>query len=351
MRVRSFASVLATLCFIATPPALAETTVLRLNLPISGDSPVGENIRGFVRQVEAQTGGAIAIRFQRKEQQYEEHEVLTAVATAAIEIGAVPLNQFARDVPLAAAFLQPFLFNFDALVQAATEPQSEIRELIDSEILRRTETRVLWIQPYGSRVMLSRTAAATNPSAIAALGVATPDTQVQRLMRLCGGVPYILAPADLFIELQRGRFVAAATDIMNVRERELWRVADTITNLRFAPSLYVVVINEQAWQKLAAEHQTILREEAQEAQNIMWARSARVRVEAYAFAVEKRMRVVELAAADVEAWRACSSPLLESYMELAGDAGSRLFAAYGKLRTQACCREAPPDTPSGAGRQ
>jgi C4-dicarboxylate-binding protein DctP len=143
-----------------------------------------------------------------------------------------------------------------------------------------------------------------------------------------------------------GRIVAAATDIMSVRERDLWRVTDTITNLRFAPSLLLVVINEKAWQRLAPDHQTILGELAEEAQNLMWARFAKIRADAYAFAVQKGMRVVELASADIEAWRACSFPLLEAYMELAREAGPRLFAAYGKLRTQPCCREAPADAPS-----
>jgi C4-dicarboxylate-binding protein DctP len=344
---RSLCSLLASLwlCLLsALPPAFGETTVLRLNLPISADSPVGENVRGFALQAHAQTGGAIRIELLDKAQRFEEHEVIVAVAKGAIEMGATPLNQFAQDVPLAAAFLQPFLFDFDALAQAATEPRSEIRGLIDSEILRRTKTRVLWVQPYGSSVILSKTAPTTHPKAIANLGVATPDDQVRRLMRTCGGVPFILSPADLFAELQMGRVVAAATDIMNVRERNLWRVADTITNLRFAPSLFMVVINDTAWQRLTSEHRNVLSELAEEAQNLMWARFSRIRADAYAFAVQNGMRVVELAGADIEAWRACSAPLLLAYMEHAGDVGPKLFAAYGKLRTQPCCREAPPDT-------
>jgi hypothetical protein len=73
----------------------------------------------------------------------------------------------------------------------------------------------------------------------------------------------------------------------------------------------------------------------------MWARFVTIRAEAYALAVEKGMRIVELRPEDIFAWRACSASLLETYMDRAGSAGSRLFAAYGRLRTDACCREAP----------
>jgi C4-dicarboxylate-binding protein DctP len=345
-RAHALFLLVAAVGLLALSPARAESTVLRFNLPISFDSPLGENIREFAVQVDARTSGALRIELAA-EGRYEEHEAIGAVGKGAVEIGAAPLNQFSRDVPLAAAFLQPFLFDFDALVQAATEPGSEIRGLLDSEILRLTGTRVLWVQPYGSSVMLSRTAPATHPSAIAELGVATPDDQVRRLMRACGGVPFILSPAELFAEMQMGRIVAVATDIMNVRERKLWRVSDTVTNLRFAPSLYMVVVNERAWQRLDREQRDLLRELAEEAQNLMWARFSRIRADAYAFAAEKGMRVVELSGNDIEAWRACSAPVLEAYMELAGDAGSELFAAYGRLRTRPCCREAPAYAPLG----
>jgi hypothetical protein len=58
------------------------------------------------------------------------------------------------------------------------------------------------------------------------------------------------------------------------------------------------------------------------------------------------MRIVELSGDDVAAWRACSAPLLEEYMERAGRDGPKLFAAYGKLRTDPCCRDAPGEDAS-----
>jgi hypothetical protein len=47
------------------------------------------------------------------------------------------------------------------------------------------------------------------------------------------------------------------------------------------------------------------------------------------------MRIVELPAADVAAWRACSAPLLETFVTRAGLAGSQFFMAYGRLRVRA----------------
>jgi C4-dicarboxylate-binding protein DctP len=341
--VRPAAAALWLLVALAWSGLARAETLLRLGVPVSLDSPASLNIREFARQVQARTINAIKIELRGKERHQEEQAVLAEVASGNLEIGATTLNQVANDVPLARAFLQPFLFNFDALIQAATAHENEVRALIDRDILRSTNARVLWWQPYGSSVIFSRGSPTTNPSAVAARAVGTTDDQSRELIGICGGAPLRVAPANVLSELQKGRIEAAVTDIMNVRERELWRVADTITNLRHSPSLLMIAINENAWQRLTPEQQEIVTELAQDAQDYMWARFATIRAQAYAFAVEKGMRVFEMPAEDTAAWRACSAPLLETYMERADEGGPKLFTAYGRLRTHACCREPPSE--------
>jgi len=332
---------LVLLCGLGTPPAWAQTTTLRMSLPISADSPVGENIREFARQIRARTGGAVRLQFQDKDVRYEEHEVVAAVASGTIEMGATALNQFAYDVPLAGAFLQPFLFNFDALVEGATEHGSEIRKLVDNEILYWTNARVLWWQPFGARVIVSKKAPAAHPTAIAGRAVGAPDDQTRELINACGGKPYLVPPPDVFGALKKGTIGAAVTDVMNVKEHDLWQVADTITASQHAPSLFLVIINEKTWQSLTPRFRDIMIEIAEDAQAHMWARFTDIRAEAYAFASQKGMRIVEPRPDDVAAWRACTAPLLEAYVERAGHAGPKLFGAYGRLRTAPCCRQMP----------
>jgi C4-dicarboxylate-binding protein DctP len=326
------------LCGLGAPPALAQTTTLRMSLPISADSPIGQSIRDFARQVGLRTGGTVRIVIEDKDRRYEEHEVVAAVASGTIEMGATTLNQFAYDVPLAGAFLQPFLFNFDALVEAATERGSEIRALVEDEILYWTNARVVWWQPLGSSVIVSKAA-----PVIAGRAVGAPDDQTRELIKACGGTPHLVPPPEVLGELRKGTIKSAITDVMSVREHGLWQVADTITDLRHAPSLFVVVVNEKAWQGLALAHREVMSELAQEAQTDMWARFAANRAEAYAFARQKGMTIVEPQPEEVAAWRACTAPLLEAYMERAGEAGPKLFAAYGRLRTAPCCRQVPGD--------
>ena len=182
---------------------------------------------------------------------------------------------------------------------------------------------------------------ATNPAAIAARFVGVPDDQLRGLMRVCGATTVPVSPASINAQLQSGAIAAAAADINNVAERGSPRVADTIVNLRHAPSLFTVFINEQAWQALSPVEQQIVSEVAEDTQDVMWARFARIRADAFAGAVQKGVRIVEPSADDIVQWRACSAALLEEYMVSAGQAGRKLFEAYGKLRTERCCRDAP----------
>lgn len=355
MNSRTLCLLLASLPLVLSQPVVSQTKTaaptkpptqtrtLRLNLPVSAGGPISDNIGDFRREVERRTGGAVKIQIPDKARPYEDNEVISAVSSGAIEIGATSLNQFAYDVPLAGVFLQPFMFNFDALVRAAAKPGSEIRTLIDDEILYWTNARVLWWQPRGSTVMFSRRITDINPAAIVNRAVGAPDDLAKELTKVCGGSPHLVPTSDLYEALEKDSIQITMTDIFSVTERDLWRVADTIVNTRHSPSLFIVVINNKVWQSLSEKQRQALSEAARTVQERMWDLFAKVEAEAYAFAEQKGMKVHELSPREVVAWRECSAPLLESYVDRIGDLGPKLFAAYGRLRTDPCCNNASPE--------
>jgi C4-dicarboxylate-binding protein DctP len=349
MNWRTFCFVLATLPLLLSKPAAAQrkaavqTRTLSLNMPVSAGNPISENIDEFRREVERRTGGALKITIGGRARRYEDNEVISAVSSGAIEMGATSLNQFAYDVPLAGVFLQPFMFNYDALVRAAAKPGSEIRGLIDDEILYWTNTHVLLWLPRGSTVIFSRRAADLNPATIVNLPVGAPDDLTKELTRACGGSPHLVPTSDLYSALEKDSIQVTMTDILGVRERDLWRVTDTIVNTKHSPSLFIVVINDKVWDSLSEDHQQTLTEAAEALQERMWDLFAKIEADAYAFATNKGMKVYEPSPKEVVAWRECSAPLLESYVDRIGELGPKLFAAYGRLRTDPCCNNTVPD--------
>jgi C4-dicarboxylate-binding protein DctP len=352
MNFRTLCLLLATLPLVLSEPVVAQTKsaaqakptrqtkILRLNLPVSGGNPISENLQDFRREVERRTGGAVKIELSDKAELYEDNEVISAVSSGAIDIGTTSLGQFAYDVPLAGVFLQPFMFNFNALVRAAAKPGSEIRTLIDEEILYWTNARVLWWQPRGSTVIFSKRIPELTPAAIAKRAVGAPDDLTKELTKACGGTPHLVPTSDLYEALQKDNIQITMTDIFGVKERDLWKVADTIVNTRHSPSLFIVVINNKVWESLSEKDRQVLSEAAAAVQERMWELFAKVEADAYAFATKKGMKVYEPSPKEVVAWRECSAPLLESYVDRIGDLGPKLFAAYGRLRTDPCCNNA-----------
>ena len=58
------------------------------------------------------------------------------------ELGVVGFNQFADKMPALAMLDQPFLLNFEALINAAFAPGSELRAVIDKTLLDTMGVRV-----------------------------------------------------------------------------------------------------------------------------------------------------------------------------------------------------------------
>jgi C4-dicarboxylate-binding protein DctP len=321
--------------FIASA-VLAEDILLRITLQQPLSNPIGQNLQEFQRDVEAGTQGAIKVGIYDKAKFYLDYQVPEAVGSGAIEMGVAPLAQYSEDVPAAGLFMQPFLFNFDSIVRAAAARRSEIRSAIDAEIEKNTGVRVLWWQPYGPNVILGKGALA-NPQAIANHSVRVFDDVSAEFVTLCGGSPHVISDAKQSEAFEQEIVDSTIASMASVKDEELWRNIDTITNIRHSENLFLVVLNQKTFNALSPEQQSVLIAAAQKAEDSIWDKFQDIEAETYSFAASKGIKIRQLVPDDTVAWRVCSSSILESYMDRAGALGARLFAAYGKLRTDPCC--------------
>lgn len=322
-----------------TVTAAQEKKTLRFALPGSAHEAIRHIAREFKWEFEKQLGGSVTIELNEVSP-YKDNEIIAAVSSGKIDLGGTTLDQFANQAPLAGIFLQPFMFNFAALVREAAKPGSEIRDLIDADILQNTRTRVLWWQPNGSNVIFAK-GVPSDGASITGLPVGTPDERSKELIAACGGEPQTLPTAGLPSAFREGKIKAAATDILGVTTNNLWDGADTIMNTQHTPSLYLIAIADGLWRHLSPEQRNVMQSTARAIQERTWDRYLATEAVAYTLAEQRGMEVYQLSQNDFQNWRACSSPLLEAYIERTGGAGQQLFAAYGKLRTSPCCQSMP----------
>ncbi len=154
---------------------------------------------------------------------------------------------------------------------------------------------------------------------------------------MCGGTPHIISDGKQAEAFDMNLVDSSVASVATLNSDELWRRIGTITKIGHSENLFLVIINEATFKSLSAKDQERLLAAARKAEDSVWEKYRAFEAKTYELAVSKGIKVQELSADDTIAWRVCSSSILESYMDQAGELGAQLFAAYGKLRTDPCC--------------
>jgi C4-dicarboxylate-binding protein DctP len=336
MHLRPWAFVALLVSLLAAGPLSADEVALRISLHQPAEGLLGQNLQEFKKMVEADTKGAVKVSIYDKASFYLDYQVPEGVSSGAIEMGVAPLAAYTDEIPPAGLFMQPFLFNFGAIVRAAASRGSEIRSLIDAEIEKKAGVKVLWWQPYGPNVVFGKGSLA-DPKAIVGRNVRVFDEISAKFISLCGGTPHIISDGKQAEAFDMNIVDSSVASVATVNDDELWRRVGTITKIGHSENLFLVIVNEATFKSLSPKDQERLLAAARKAEDSVWEKYRAFEAKTYEFAKSKGVKVQELSADDTIAWRVCSSSILESYMDQAGELGAQLFAAYGKLRTDPCC--------------
>jgi TRAP-type C4-dicarboxylate transport system substrate-binding protein len=317
-------------------------------LPIETDFSSG--LVALKARVETATGGAVTIELLHGERGISDQKIGDAIAAGEVEIGIVNIGNLATKAPAVDFIDYPFLLNFEAVVRAVADPVRPIRTLLDTAILEEAGLHVLWWQSYGSNVLFSKGRDAADITNVAGRRVRTHSAGSGKFLAACGATPVLIAATKQREALASGEVEFVMSGVAAVETRSLWQVADTITRIESAPVEFVVAINRGVWRRLPTDVQTTITTAAREIERALRDQSARTEARYYAFAVDKGMRIVELRPDQVEAWRACSWPVAERFMEKLGEVADRLMADYGQIRKEPCC-SAPTYEPYRRARQ
>jgi C4-dicarboxylate-binding protein DctP len=338
-RIFSYCVLLAAL---AIEPAHAEPLKLRLTLQFPITDPFqGKSVADFKMAVERETKNAITIEVLDKGQLDIDYQALDAVKSGVVEMGVAGLNQVTKVIPASRIMEQPFLFNFEALVRAATSPDSEMRQLIDDALLKSMGVRVLWWQTIGPQAFYTKDGDVRNPERLEGLKTQVDSDTMASLVTYCGGVPLDVPVSKIHDALKDGTLDGVMIGIAAAKTLGLWEVTHAITRTEHATIEFVVLINENNWRQLSEEQQRIVINEARTVERRARERAALLEIAGYEFAKSKGMRIYELPQTDVAEWRACSTEVLTNYLEQTGELTSKLMAAYAKLRQQPCCSAGP----------
>jgi C4-dicarboxylate-binding protein DctP len=227
------------------------------------------------------------------------------------------------------------------------DPSRPSRKLLDDAILEKTGARVLMWQPYGTNVFFSKAQSAARPSDIVGKRIRASGDVDLEFARMCGGIPELIAAGSQYEAMKTGRVEMAMTAAENVSARNFWEISDAMTRTNHSTVMLLLLVNERIWQSLSKAHRDAIAKASRIAELDLWHGLLRADEEADTFARAKHMKVVELSSFDLAEWRACSAPVVESFMAASGQLGNELLRQYGLMRTDPCCNEAPNSAGGG----
>ena len=312
------------LTLVAGSAQAADKMRISLQLPLK--SHLGQNLLVFEKEVEARTNGAIDVEIYDSAQLYKDKEVPAAVGSGAIEAGVASLTRYVGDAPVVDVFYMPFLLNSEAKVRAAVSEGSVVRTTIEKEVAK-TGGQILYWQAYGGAVLLSKGGPIRTPADMKGKKARVFGKTLGDFVTAAGGAPTLISGSEQYLAYQRGTVDIGMTGVSGVKSRKLWEVMDTITVTNHADIEFVVVVNTDWWNGLSSEIQGHIRAAASVAQESVRDAMTQIESDAYAAAKANGMTVVELTDQELEAWKAVSQPVYDSYLQANGDLGKTILDA------------------------
>ena len=315
------------LTLVAGTAQAADKMRISLQLPLK--SHLGQNLLVFEKEVEARTNGTVDVEIYDSAQLYKDKEVPAAVGSGAIEAGVASLTRYVGDAPVVDVFYMPFLLNSEAKVRAAVAEGSVVRTTIEKEVAK-TGGQILFWQAYGGAVLLSKGGPIRTPADMKGKKARVFGKTLGDFVTAAGGAPTLISGSEQYLAYQRGTVDIGMTGVSGVKSRKLWEVMDTITVTNHADIEFVVVVNTDWWNGLSSEIQGHIRAAANVAQESVRDAMTQIEADAYAAAKANGMTVVELTDKELDAWKAVSQPVYDSYLRATGDLGKTILDAASR---------------------
>lgn len=306
----------------------AETIRVTLQLPETHS--LGKNWNAFKDIIETKSNGELSLQLFPSAQLFKDKEVPEAVGSGAIEAGSAFLGRFAGSVPAVEIVNLPFFFRDEDHLRAAASTGSPMREILDAAVLEETGARVLWWQAYGRNIYLNNGDPIRTPADLKGQKVRTYGKVLGWTVEALGGAPTLMSGSKQFLAYQQGAVDVGMTGTSGVTSRKLYEVMENMTLSYDFAIEFVAVINNEFFEGLSSENQTIILEAAALVEK-------QLRDEVYAGedalveSVADKINVVRLSAEERAKWVEATASVQDRFVEAAGSVGAKAVEAANNM--------------------
>ena len=336
---KTVAIIICLIGFFYSNFAIAQTE-LRVAFQIPLNHHLAQNVLFFKKELEVASGGSIKVKIndygsylkQLNDQKnpdeipqyFMANEMLQAVQDRRVEIGMISLHKFSESIPLTDIFYQPFLLDTEKKVSEIVKKDSSVRRSIETAIQRLGVT-VLWWQPYGSVVHVSKGETAQNPDQIKDKKVRVFNKTLGNLVLATGGVPLAIPNSQQYFAYWHQKVDIGMTTIAEIKEKKIWEVMDTISITNSASVQFLLVVNSRWWNSLSNNLRQTISKAAFAAERKSVEEIKKIEIAAYNAAIQNGMNLIVLSNDDKDYWREKSEPIYKKFLENTGSDGQMFF--------------------------
>lgn len=285
------------------------------------------NIREFADDVRESTNGELDITVHPSGALIGHAEIKNSVRRGIVPIGELIMSRLANENPIFEVDSVPYLAS--SYEEARTLWEAS-REVIAEELAKQ-QLRLLFTVPWPPQGIYTQQKVDTIDD-LANLKMRAYNKSSERLAQLVGAVPTQIEAPDIPTAFSTGRVDAMITSPATGADTKAWDYLSHFNHAQLWLPKNMVIVNEQAFQRLDEATRQAILDAAEAAQQRGWEMSRKETDQALAALRENGITVSEPSEELAASLKEIGETMTEEWVERAGEQGQKILQNYRQLQ-------------------
>ena len=302
---------------------MAADYVMKVSHVVSASTPKGMAADFFEKRVEELTGGKIDVQVFPNSQLYGDGEEMKALVMNNVQLIMPSLSKFTSIAPQMQLFDLPFVFRDKNHLYNVMD--GEVGATLKSYVDAKKQMIAMDYWDAGFKHFSTNGTPLVNPEDAAGKKYRIQSSKVlEAQFKAVGGNPQVLPFSEVYSALQQGVVDGTENPLSNFYTKKFHEVQTSLTLSSHGYLGYLVVMNEQFWNKLPKDLQDKVSQAMKEATKFERDAAAKddetIMAALNKYAAEtNKLKIVELTAEQKQKWQKSMSPVYPQFYDVIGE--------------------------------
>ncbi|PUE63599.1 DctP family TRAP transporter solute-binding subunit [Arcobacter caeni] len=311
-----------TAAMIATS-GIAADYIMKVSHVVSASTPKGKAADFLEKRIEELTGGKIDVQVFPNSQLYGDGEEMKALAMNNVQLIMPSLSKFTSIAPQMQLFDLPFIFrDKDHLYKVM---DGEVGKILKSKVDEKKQMLAMDYWDAGFKDLSSSKKPLILPEDANGMKFRIQSSKVlEAQFKSIGGNPQVLPFSEVYSALQQGVVDGTENPLSNFYTKKFHEVQSSLTMTEHGYLGYLVVMNEQFWNKLPKNLQDNISQAMKEATVLEREESAiedaKIMEELKTYAKNtNKLQIIELTPEQKQQWKKAMSSVYPKFYDVIGE--------------------------------